>query len=397
MMRMTHAKMSGTPGRLLPFDPLMLGGVLLLAATSLVMVASASMSVSEARYGDAWRIIGHWLVYMPLGLALMWWMSRIDVDWWRATVMLLLGGAMLMMVLVLLPGVGGDFNGARRWFTLFGLTLQPVELLKPVLIIYMAYYMAAFPERLRQFSTGLAPMLVMLVVAVILLLLQPDFGNAALLVALCLCLWFVGGVPIQHLALLLASVIPLGGVILLAEPYRFQRILSFMDPWADPFGDGYQLVQSVIAFGAGGVWGAGIGQGVQKLFYLPEPFTDFISAVLAEETGLIGTLGLIAVFCIVLWRGMLLAWRVQDVYRRLLVLGCAALLAATFLINMGAAMGIMPTKGMPMPLMSYGGSALLGVCMLLGLIFSVQRHLPENIRNDGRKKTGSGPAGKRST
>jgi len=368
--------------RLVPVDPVMMGGVLLLAVLSLVMVASASMSVSEVRYGDAYRIIGHWLIYMPAGLVLMWWMSRIEADWWRAGILPLLGVAMLLMVLVLLPGVGTDINGARRWFSAFGLTLQPVELLKPVMVIYMAYYMAVFPDRLSQFSSGLAPMLMVLGIAVTLLLIQPDFGNAALLVALCMCMWFVGGVPIRHLVVLLSSTVPIGTVILLAEPYRIQRLLSFLDPWADPLGSGYQLVQSMIAFGSGGVQGAGIGQGVQKLFYLPEPFTDFIAAVLVEELGLWGTFTLIMLFGTMLWRGIRLTRYVTDTYQRLLVVGCVVLLSTTFLINMGAAMGIMPTKGMPMPIMSYGGSALFGAFMLLGLIFSVQRHLPENVRRE---------------
>ncbi len=368
---------------LAPADPVMTASVLLLAVASLVMVASASMSISEVRYGDAYRIIGHWLIYMPLGLALMWWMSRIDVDWWRTAILPLLGFILLLMVMVLVPGIGKDINGARRWFSLFGLTLQPVELLKPVLVIYMAYYMGCFPDRLKYFSTGLAPMLVVLLVSVPLLLLQPDFGNAVLLVALCLCMWFAGGVPIRHIMLLFISIVPVGVVILLAEPYRIRRLLSFVDPWADPLGSGYQLVQSMIAFGAGGLHGVGLGQGVQKLFYLPEPFTDFITAVLAEEFGLIGTLSLILLFGIILWRGMRLARHVKDIYQRMLVLGSVTLLAVTFLINMGAAMGIMPTKGMPMPLLSYGGSALLGTCILLGLIFSVQRHLPENVRKNG--------------
>jgi len=368
---------------LAPADPVMAAGVLLLAAASMVMVASASMSISEVRYGDAYRIISHWLIYMPLGLVFMWWMSRIEVDWWRAAILPLLGFALLLMVMVLVPGIGTDINGARRWFSLFGLTLQPVELLKPVLIIYMAYYMACFPERLKHFSIGLAPMLVILLVSVLLLLLQPDFGNAALLVVLCLCMWFAGGVPMRHIMVLFAVIVPVGMVILLAEPYRIRRLLSFMDPWADPLGSGYQLVQSMIAFGAGGLHGAGLGQSVQKLFYLPEPFTDFISSVLAEEFGLAGTLSLIAIFGIVLWRGMRLAHHVKDAYQRMLVLGSVTILAVTFLINMGAAMGIMPTKGMPMPLMSYGGSALFGSCILLGLIFSVQRHLPENMRKKG--------------
>ncbi len=366
--------------RLLPFDPLLAAVVLLLLAASVVFVASASMSVSEVRYDDAWRIVRHWLVYMPIGLILMWTLSRIDVDWWRAMILPALAFGMLLLLLVLLPPFGRDFNGARRWFTVFGLTLQPVELIKPLVIIYMAYYMAAFPERLRRFSSGLAPMLVVLGVLVILLLLQPDFGNAALLVLLCFGMWFAGGVPLPHLALSLLVAAPVGVVILLAEPYRLQRIASFMDPWSDPFGSGYQLIQSMLAFGAGGIWGVGIGQGVQKLFYLPEPFTDFIASVVAEETGLVGTVALIVFFAVLCWRSLLLVWQVRDAYRRLLVLGCVNLLAATFLINMGAAMGILPTKGMPLPLMSYGGSALIGNCILLGLIFSVQRHLPQNVR-----------------
>ncbi len=371
---------------LAPADPVMTIGVLLLAAASLVMVASASMSISEVRYGDAYRIISHWVVYMPLGLVLMWWMSRIEVDWWRAAILPLLGFILLLMAMVLVPGIGMNINGARRWFSLFGLTLQPVELLKPVLVIYMAYYMAYFPERLKHFSTGLAPMLVVLFVSVLLLLLQPDFGNAVLLVVLCLCMWFAGGVPLRHLIFLFVCIVPIGTVILLAEPYRIRRLLSFMNPWADPLGSGYQLVQSMIAFGAGGLHGVGLGQSVQKLFYLPEPFTDFITAVLGEEFGLVGTLSLIILFGTILWRGMRLARGVKDAYQRMLVLGSVTLLAVTFLINMGAAMGIMPTKGMPMPIMSYGGSALLGSCILLGLIFSVQRHLPENMRKDGRKR-----------
>jgi len=291
----------------------------------------------------------------------------------------------LLMSLLLIPGIGTEMNGARRWFSLFGITLQPVELFKPVIILYMAYYMAAFPDRIKSFSSGLAPMLVVLGLSMVLLLLQPDFGNCALLAAVCLGMWFVGGVPLYQLLALVGSMLPVGIVILVAEPYRLRRLVSFVDPWADPLGSGYQLVQSMLAFGAGGLQGAGLGQGVQKLFYLPEPFTDFIAAVLAEELGLAGTLGLIALFATLLWRGMALAMRTPDTFARLLVTGCILLLATTFTINMGAAMGVLPTKGMPMPLMSYGGSALIGNFILLGLVFSVQRHQPGNLRRIGVK------------
>ncbi|OIO68161.1 MAG: putative lipid II flippase FtsW [Zetaproteobacteria bacterium CG12_big_fil_rev_8_21_14_0_65_55_1124] len=381
--------------RLPPLDPVMLTCVLVMLATSLLMVASSSMSISAVRYGDAYRIIGHWAVYVPVGLVLMWAASRVEVDWWRAMVMPLLGLALLLMTLVLIPGIGMEINGARRWYSMLGLTLQPVELLKPVIVIYMAYYMTAFPERMKNFSTGIAPMMVVLGVAVVLLLLQPDFGSSALLVALCFSMWFVGGVPLRHLLLTVGSVLPVGVVIMLAEPYRVKRFLSFVDPWADPLGSGYQLLQSMVAFGVGGVHGAGLGQGVQKLFYLPEPFTDFISAVIGEELGMPGMFGLILLFGVLLMRGMQLARKVPDVFQRLVVVGCVTLLATTFFINLGAAMGVMPTKGMPMPLMSYGGSALFGSCILLGLIFSVQRHQPMNAHRE-TVHTQRGAAGKRS-
>jgi len=370
--------------RLAPFDPLMFGCVLLLVALSVILVASASLGLAEMRYHDPLRIISHWLVYIPLGLALMWWLSRIEIVWWQAGVVPMLATGMVLMLLVLIPAVGTEMNGARRWFSLFGLTLQPIELFKPVIILYMAHYMASYPDRLKRFSTGLAPMLVVLGMTIILLLLQPDFGNSVLLTVICMGMWFAGGVPLRQLLVLAGCMLPAGIVILIAEPYRLRRLLSFADPWADPLGGGYQLVQSMLAFGTGGLQGAGLGQGVQKLFYLPEPFTDFIAAVLAEELGLIGTLTLIAIFAVLLWRGLLLAARTRDTFARLLVTGCILVLAAAFLVNMGAAMGILPTKGMPMPLISYGGSALIGNCMLLGLVFSVQRHQPRNSRREIR-------------
>ncbi len=362
-------------------DPLLTGCVVALIAFSVLMIYSASLSVAEVRYHDPLRIIRHWLMYIPAGLLVMWWFSRIDAAWWRAIALPLLAVALLLMTAVLIPGLGMEINGARRWFSLAGMTLQPVEFLKPAVIIYMAYYLATFPDRLRRFSTGLAPMLMVLVITLLLLLLQPDFGSAALLTATCFCLWFVGGVPMRHLIGVLATLLPVAAIAMVAEPYRMQRLISFLDPWSDPYGSGYQLVQSMIAFGSGGLFGTGIGQGVQKLFYLPEVFTDFISASIAEELGLIGTLGLIAVFALLLGRGLWLAMRHEDMFPRLLILGCTLLIGFAFIINLGAAMGILPTKGMPMPFVSYGGSALIGECILIGLILSVQRRSAGNQRH----------------
>jgi len=362
--------------RIAPPDPVLSAVVLLLLLFSAIMIGSASLSVAEVRYGDPLRIISHWLIYIPIGLAIAWAVSSVHPDWWKAASLSLLGIGFVAMIAVLIFGV--KINGATRWFSLAGITLQPVELFKPLVILYMAYYLSAFPERLRNFSSGLAPMLVVLGVTTLLLLLQPDFGNAALLIMACFCIWFVGGVPLTHLLALIATTIPMAAIAIIAEPYRVQRFLSFTDPWADPYGSGYQLVQSMIAFGTGGLTGSGLGQGVQKLFYLPEAFTDFIAAVLAEELGLAGTLTLIILFVVLIGRSMVIAMRAHDAFTRLLTLGCALLIAISCMINLGAVMGILPTKGMPIPFFSYGGSALFGNAVLIGLILSVQRHQPEN-------------------
>lgn len=370
-----------------PADPILVGSVVLLLIISCIMIGSASLSVSEVRYGNPFRIITHWLVYIPIGLVLMWGISRISQSWLKAAALPLLGGTLLMMVLVL--AIGTNINGAKRWVSLFGLTLQPVEWLKPAVILYMAYYLSTFPERLRSFATGMAPMLVVLVTCMFLLLMQPDFGNTALLTFACVCLWFAGGVPLRHLFGLMGLVLPLGLLAILASPYRAKRLFSFTDPWADPFGSGYQLVQSIIAFGSGGLTGSGLGQGVQKLFYLPEAFTDFVVAVMAEELGLVGVLTLLAILGVLIWRGLRLAFMVQDTFARLLALGCTLLIAFTAMINMGAITGIIPTKGMPMPFISYGGSALFGNCILVGLLLAVQRHQADNRVSHRRNPTPS--------
>ncbi len=372
---------------LAPLDPILIGCVVALLSFSILMVYSTSISVAEVRYGDPLRIISHWLIYIPVGLIIMWSLSRVDVNWWRAIAVPLLGCGVLLMIAVLIPGLGREINGAQRWFSLFGLTLQPVELLKPAVIIYMAYYMSSYPERLKHFASGLAPMLVVLGISLSLLLLQPDFGSAVLLSTVCFAMWFVGGVPIRHMSLLLLTFVPIAGIAMVAAPYRMQRLTSFLEPWSDPYGSGYQLIQSMIAFGSGGLFGTGVGQGVQKLFYLPEVFTDFISASIGEELGLAGIISLLIVFSLLLGRAIWLAIHSEDMFSRLLIIGCVMMLGTALMINLGAAMGLLPTKGMPMPFVSYGGSALFGECILMGLVLSIQRHMPGNKRHEKRATT----------
>jgi len=364
------------------FDSVLIGCVITLLTLSILMVGSASLSVAEVRYDDAFRIIRHWLIYIPLGLVLMWSVSRVHPSWWKAACLPLLIIALLTMLMVLIAGQ--SLNGATRWFSFFGLSLQPVELLKPSIVLYMAYYISTFPDRLHQFSNGLAPMLLILCGALMLLMLQPDFGNSVLIATVCFTLWFVGGIPFRHLTGIAVVLTPIAVIAIIAEPYRLKRLLSFLHPEADPYGSGYQLMQSLISFGSGGLTGSGLGQGVQKLFYLPEAFTDFIAAVMAEELGLIGTAGLIIIFAIMIMRGLQIAMRCEQTFERLLAIGCTLLMGISFLINLAAVMGLIPTKGMPIPFFSYGGSALFGNCILMGLLLGIYRHQPIEKNNSLR-------------
>lgn len=367
-------------------DGVLLGTVLILMVFGILMVGSASLSVSDVRYGDPFRIIGHWLVYIPIGLLLMWWVSRIEPAMWKAACLPLLLLALLSMILVLTFGL--RINGATRWFSVFGLTLQPVEFLKPAVIAYMAYYVSSFPDRLHQFAAGLAPMLVVLGVSCAFLMLQPDFGNTVLLTSVCFAIWLLGGVPLRHLIGTGLTVIPLAVIAMVAEPYRMQRLMSFLDPWADPFGSGYQLIQSMLAFGSGGISGLGLGQGVQKLFYLPESFTDFIAAVIAEELGLFGTLLLIGLFAVLVLRGWQLSGQCDHAFERLLAMGCTLMIGFSFIINLAAVTGLIPTKGIPIPFVSYGGSALFGNCILVGLLLGIHRHHVLNGGSGNRRPDG---------
>jgi len=365
-------------------DPVMMGCVLFLLSLSVLMVSSASLSVSEVRYDDAFHIIRHWLLYIPVGLLLMWGVSRVPIKVWKRACLPWLLVSILIMLAVLLTG--HKLNGATRWFSLFGFSAQPVELLKPAVIVYMAYYMSQFPERLRHLAQGIAPMLLVLATALGLLMLQPDFGNSVLLFSVCFLMWFVGGVPLRHLITILCCFALFAVIAVAAEPYRMQRFLSFTDPWADPYDSGYQLIQSMIAFGSGGLTGLGLGQGVQKLFYLPESFTDFIAAVLGEELGLLGTLTLLLVFAVLMGRGVYIATRCEHDFERLLALGCTLLIGFSFCINLAAIMGMIPTKGMPIPFFSYGGSALFGNCILMGLLLAIYRELPVMVGKVNQKR-----------
>lgn len=358
------------------WDGWLLGSVLVLLALGVVMVHSASVAFATRTHGfGAYFLLRH-VLYVALGLGIMALALRLRVRVWEKAGPYLLLAGIATLVLVLVPGIGLHVNGASRWIKLGIFTLQPAEPMKLFMVSYVAGYLVRKQEELKNFTQGI--LMVSLVVAVIgmLLLQEPDFGSVVVICIAVLLMLFLGGVRFWHFALVLLAGI--GGMTLLTviSPYRMGRVTSFMDPWADPFGSGFQLTQALIAFGRGEWLGVGLGASVQKLFYLPAAHTDFLFAVMAEELGLVGVFGVIALFGVIVVRAFAIA-RVADevgmAYSARLAQGIGLLLGLQAMINMGVNMGLLPTKGLTLPFVSYGGSSMLVCCLAAGILLRIER------------------------
>jgi cell division protein FtsW len=275
---------------------------------------------------------------------------------------------------VLVPPIGQAINGTRRWIRLGPVSFQPVELAKLALVVYLAAFLAKKRGELNDFRTGALPPLLVGGFMAGLVLLQPDLGNCMTLIVLTFGLLYLAGSPIKHLALVAAPALPLIVLAIWMAPYRMRRITAFVDPWADPRGSGFQIIQSWLALGNGGVLGQGIGASRQKLFYLPEAHTDFIFAVLGEELGFVGAVAIVAVFAVLVWRGLRVGLRAPDAFGAHLALGVTLLLATQTLVNLGVVTGLLPTKGLPLPFISFGGSALLMTMLATGILLNISQH-----------------------
>jgi cell division protein FtsW len=358
-----------------PEDLMLLGGVMLLALTGLVMVMSASLQIGETRLGSPFYFFNRHFVYLLLALAagiatyLLAPIALLD----RLRV-LALAGAGIVLLLVLLPGIGREVNGSQRWIAFPGFNIQASELAKLGYLIWLAGYINLQREALVQrWQAFLIPLGVLGVLS-FLLLLEPDFGAAVVLGIATFGMLFMAGVPMLRFLSIALAVVAAAALIALLQPYRVARLMNFLDPWADQFGGGYQLTQSLIAFGRGHVDGVGLGNSVQKLFYLPEAHTDFVFAVTAEEFGLIGSVTIIALFMLVCWRIFQLAFRLLEknqFFNGQLVLGVGLVFASQAFVNMGVNMGLLPTKGLTLPLVSYGGSSLLVTAVMIGLVLRI--------------------------
>ncbi|MDE2150134.1 MAG: putative lipid II flippase FtsW [Gammaproteobacteria bacterium] len=340
----------------------------------LVMVASASVAIGEKVAGSPLHFFERQLLFSGLGIALALAVFAVPLRSWQRSGFALLLLALVLLTLVLIPGVGERINSSRRWLRLGVFNLQASEPARLALILYLSGYIVRRQLKLQNGVLGLALAFMPLSLASLLLLAEPDFGAAVILFAVAILMLFVGGTRLRDL-LAIGALLTLGMALLaLAAPYRVRRLLSFVDPWSHAQDTGFQLVQSLIAVGRGQVFGVGLGNSVQKLLYLPEMHTDFIFAVLAEEFGLIGVACLIALYAVIVWRGFVIGRRAElrgALFESYLAYGLSAWLGLQALINMAVNMGLLPTKGLTLPLVSYGGSSLITVYAMLALILRV--------------------------
>jgi cell division protein FtsW len=359
--------------RKLQSDKWLFLATLALICASVVMVYSASALVALERFQQPYLFVTRQLMWAAVGVAVLSIVMRVDYRTYRndKLIWVLLGlvGFMLIAVLFSRP-----INGTRRWFGVGGFGIQPSELAKLAAILFTALVLERRRHRINEVQYSLLPIGVVVGGLVALILLEPDFGTAVSLIAVIGVMVFAAGISYRYMLGGALLALPALYVILMQADYRRRRLLTFMDPWADPLGDGFQIIQSLIAVGTGGVTGKGLMSGVQKLFYLPEPFTDFIFAVISEETGLIGASMVVLCFCVIAWRGMRTSLRAPDSFGAFLALGITMMLVLQALVNISVVLGLMPTKGIPLPLVSNGGSSMLINLLGVGVLLNISQH-----------------------
>ncbi len=361
------------PRKLSP-DVWLFGVVLALVLLGVVMVYSASAIIAADRFGDPFFFLKKQLFWALLGGGLLWAALRLDYRRLERLVVPLLIVSIALLVLVLLPPFGQAINGTRRWFRIGPLSFQPVELAKFALVLYLASFLTRRAEAMRSFWQGLFPILLVAGTMALLTFVQPDLGNSLALVVLTLVLAYLAGAPVKHMAWVAGAALPLVALAVAMKPYRWRRMVAFVNPWDDPQGSGFQNIQTFLALGSGGLTGRGLGGSKQKLFYLPEPYTDFIFAIVGEELGLIGAVGVLALFAVLIWRGLRVGLRAPDPFGSYLALGLTVMLATQILVNLGVVMGALPTKGLPLPFVSFGGSALLMTMFSAGVLLNISQH-----------------------
>jgi cell division protein FtsW len=370
--------------RLPEMDWMLMACVAALIGFGFLMVASASMSIADRTFGAPFHFVYRHAIALAIALSAGLAVFAVPLRWWERYGTLLFFLGIVLLILVLLPGVGRSANGATRWIPLGPVNLQSSELMKFFAVVYVAGYLVRRREEVATSLVGFLKPMVLMVAAATLIMAQPDFGTTAVLLATVLGMLFLGGVQVSHFSALFGMVGLAMVALIASSTYRMQRVTSFLDPFADPFNSGFQLSQALIAFGRGEWLGVGLGNGIQKQFYLPEAHTDFIMAVIGEEFGLIGTLMVIGAFAFIVWRAFRMGLRAERMGHCLeayLAQGLGLGIGLQALVNIGVNVGLLPTKGLTLPFMSYGSNSLIVACMAVGLLLRIDLELRRELEN----------------
>lgn len=353
------------------FDPLLLGGVLALVALGLIMVYSSSAITAQDRLGDSFGFFKRQLLAAGIGLVAMAIPMKLGYRRLARLAYPCLLLSLVCLVVVLIPGIGTAVGGARRWIRAPGISIQPAEVAKLSWVLYLAYSLAKKREKVATFSIGFLPHLAICGFLVLLCMAEPDFGSSVCLLFLLFVLLFAAGTKLSYLVGSILLALPIGYHAIAHSPYRMKRILAFLDPWTHRHDIGYQVAESLMSIGSGGIFGLGLGDGRQKLFFLPEAHTDFIFAILAEELGLLGVAVLVGLYGLVIWRGIRASLKASEAFGTYLGLGVTSLIAFQAIVNMSVTMGLLPTKGLTLPFLSYGGCSLIVMMAGAGMLLSI--------------------------
>jgi cell division protein FtsW len=372
-------------------DPILLFCTLGLAGIGIVMVYSASFPVGMERMGDPFHFLKKQAIAGALGIGLLLLAARMNYRYWQVLAIPLLLGSIVCLFLVFVPGLRQQIGGAYRWLKIGPFSFQPAELAKLALVIYLARWLTRKEGRMENFTAGFLPPVIVAGILFLLVFKQPDFGTGVLFAVVVFLMLFAGGTRLRFLGVAFLAALPVLAFLAFRANYRIGRFLAFWDPWKDPGGTGYQIIQSFLAFGAGKIFGVGLGEGKQKLFYLPEIHTDFILSIIGEELGLIGVTLIIILFLALIIRGFQSCLRAPDLFGTYLALGVTTLISIQTLLNMGVVMGLLPTKGSTLPFISYGGTSLMINLMAVGILLNVhsqggksKNENPDRRRGDGR-------------
>jgi len=391
--------MQQNPEAAAPFsDQLILISALILLALGLTMVFNASTVMAQAQYQDPYFFLRRQALYALLGIVVLFLGRAVNYHHYQKLAYPFLVVTLVCLVLVFVPGIGGKVRGAARWLKLGPFNLQPSEFAKLAVTLFLAYSLTKKREKMKFFSIGFLPHMLVAGIFIVLVGLEPDFGTALTLAAIVFTMLFVGGTRLTYIFLALGTGLGLAVIMVLRDPKKLGRIFSYQDPWKYGQDLGYQLKQSLLAIGSGGLWGVGPGQSRAKLFYLPDAHTDFIFSIFSEEMGFVGVILVLALLAILVYRGILLSLRAPDTFGSYLALGLTLLIGLPAAINLGVVSGIFPTKGLSLPFLSYGGSSLLANLLAVGILLNISKQIKRPGLAVGKaqakgEKDGAGSAG----